>query len=541
MVHVILKKLYPALGCALLLLPAFVFAIDDGVQKTPAMGWNSWNQLGCGGLNQAAVLAQAIAMATKRPAQADWLGRKLSMKEAGYRFINLDDCWEGSSNTSYNTNLFPQGFNWMCDSIRRLGLFPGIYTSAGSTTCAGRPAQLNADAACAKAYADWGFQYLKEDWCATPSTSQSAAGATALYQASYKALRTAAENAATSGRWKGKGYADSTSPRYFTFSLCNWGNWNVWTYGASCGHSARSSGDIASNWTNMLNILDNAASRNITSYNATGFYCDQDMMEIGVSTGAGSLTAVENQTHYDLWAQMQSPLLAGNNLSTMSDAVLTIYLNTEVNDINQDSLAWSGRRVKQASGIDLWYKRCFTRNPTTHAVITDQTQMKKSVIVFNRNSSQSTYSILRTDPLEFGAGTAYQVRDLWKHANICTLTTTGTSIPAVSVVAHGTVHLLFTPLGITSIVIPDNQLKQHSDNMITSLIKERKGANGFEVFIPARGKITLFDVQGKQIASFLAENGGQWYRMPISGACSAVFVRAALQDRVVSKKLVLGR
>ena len=534
--HAALKKLFLGAGCALLVVPAFVFAVNDSVQDVPAMGWNSWNHFGCN-IRQATILGQAVTMATRKAA-VNWEGKTPTMKDAGFQFINLDDCWEGATNIQYDATLFPQGFIWMCDSIRRLGLFPGLYTSAGTNTCAGRPAQYNADAACAKAYADWGFQYLKEDWCNVPGTYNNSAGAVTLYQRSYQALRTAAVNAFNAGRYPG-----ATKPKYFTFSLCNWGAYSSWTYGAQCGHSARMSGDIGANWGSVVGIIDQCINNNVVTYNQRGFFNDPDMLECG-----NGMTATEDQSHFDLWIQMQSPLLTGNDLVNMGAATLTLFTNREAIAISQDSLNWGGRRVRviTAGGLDLWYKRCFTRDPISHAVITDQTRMKKSVIIFNRGAAAANYSITRaTDgtPLELSATQAYQVRNLWTHTTIDTLNTTETAVPAVAVAGHGTTHLLFTPLSVISPVIPNDLLEKNSNAVIAALIKGRRGAAGLELYVPANGKIGLFTVQGRQIASFMAANGGQWYQVPVNKATLAgtFIVKASLQDRVLTKTFVLAR
>jgi alpha-galactosidase len=87
---------------------------------------------------------------------ANWEGKLVSMKDVGYVFVNLDDCWEGSRTSgylNYSATLFPQGFVWLCDSIRRMGLLPGIYTSAGTATCQGRPAQFSYDSSDCIGYA----------------------------------------------------------------------------------------------------------------------------------------------------------------------------------------------------------------------------------------------------------------------------------------------------------------------------------------------------------------------------------------------------
>ncbi|MBN1128953.1 MAG: hypothetical protein JXA71_08205, partial [Chitinispirillaceae bacterium] len=144
--HHISKKVFRIAGIPLLLLPGFLFALDDRVQDLPAMGWNSWNYYHCT-INEATILGQAVAMA-RTSTTANWEGRRISMKDVGYKFVNLDDCWEGARTNrilDYDHTKFPKGFPWLCDTIRKLGLLPGLYTSAGTGTCQRFPAQYGYD------------------------------------------------------------------------------------------------------------------------------------------------------------------------------------------------------------------------------------------------------------------------------------------------------------------------------------------------------------------------------------------------------------
>ena len=527
------RKLFLVAG-SLLLLPSFALAINDGIQVTPAMGWNSWNYYGCN-INQTTILAAANAMA-KKSTTANWEGKMIAMKDVGYVFVNLDDCWEGArtnGNLAFSASLFPQGFVWMCDSIRRMGLIPGLYTSAGTATCAGRPAQYNYDSSDCIGYALWGYQYLKEDWCNVPATYNNSAGAVTLYQRSYNWLRRGADTAFARGRYPG-----ATTPKYFTFSLCNWGAYSSWTYGARCGHSARMSGDISGSWASVVGIVDQCISNSVWLYNQTGFFNDPDMLEVG----NGTLTTNQNQAHLDLWCIMQAPLLTGNNIAAQSTVVFDILTNREVLAINQDSLNWGGRRVRAVTtSFELWYKRCFTRNPVSHAVIIDSSKMKKSVVLFNRGASAYAYSLLRSDPIELNAAESYQVRNLWTHAVIDTLFTTETSVPSISVPATATMHLLLTPLSAFVSVI-NNKEDVYSNKGIASLIKARRSAQGVQIYLPVSGSVTLFDVQGRAIASFAAPNGGQWYQVPGTAVIPGTFVvKASGQGGVLTKTLVMAK
>ena len=534
--HVTLKKLFLGAGCALLVVPAFVFAINDHVQDVPAMGWNSWNYYGCN-INQTTILAAANAMHRKSTV-ANWEGKLISMQDVGYKFVNLDDCWEGARTggiLQFSATLFPQGFVWMCDSIRRMGLVPGLYTSAGQTTCAGRPAQYGYDLADSRQFATWGFQYLKEDWCGAKGGCDAQACCITLYTQAYNALRTAAQEAFNNNRYPG-----ATAPKWFTFSLCNWGAYSSWTFGARCGHSARMSGDISGSWASVIGIVNLVISNQTWNYNEPGFFNDPDMLEVG----NGTLTTDQNKAHYDLWCQMQSPLLTGNNLASMNQTVFDIITNREVIAINQDSLNWGGRRVRAVtSNLDIWYKRCFTRDPISHAVISDQTRMKKSVIILNKAATSTTYSLLRSDPIELNAAEAYQVRNLWTHAVIDTLNTVETGVPLVTIPATGSVHLLLTPMSVIVPVIRDDEIKKQSNTQIASLIKGRRSSDGgIQIFLPMSGSVTLFDVQGREIASFAAPNSGQWYQVTGSAVIPGTFVvKASGQGCVLTKTLVLAK
>jgi alpha-galactosidase len=517
--------------CSLFVMHAFAFAVNDHVQDLPAMGWNSWNYYACN-INESTILAAANAI-HKKSTTANWEGLYVSMQDVGYKFVNLDDCWEGSRTNGilqYSSTLFPHGFVWLCDSIRRMGLIPGLYTSAGTATCQGRPAQFGYDTADALQYARWGFQYLKEDWCNVPSNFTNRDGAIQLYARSYKALRYAAETAFKEGRYPG-----ATAPKYFTFSLCNWGSYSSWTYSAPLGHSARMSGDISGSWGSVVGIIDQCINNNVVTYNQAGFFNDPDMLEVG----NGGMTTSENQAHFDLWCQMQSPLLTGNNIAGMNTTIFNILTNREVIAINQDSLNWGGRRVKNGTP-EIWYKRCFTRAlGMTGSVVTDSTRMKKSIILFNRGTGSVNYSILRSDPLELGTG-SFQVRDLWQHKIIDTLEAAMTSLPAIAVAGHGTTHLLFTPLSITSLA--NSMVADTRYLSSVGLINGRRSAQGLEIYLPICGIVTLLDPQGSKIATISADGNKKWYLVQSNCRTSeALIAKINSQGRILAQTIVVSK
>ena len=138
--------------------PSIGRALDNGLARTPPMGWNSWNKFACSGLNETVVKQTADAMVSS------------GMKSAGYQYVNLDDCWQtgrdASGNIVADAERFPSGIKALADYIHGKGLKFGIYTDVGTMTCAKRPG-IGHEYQDAKQYANWGVDYLKEDWCNT--------------------------------------------------------------------------------------------------------------------------------------------------------------------------------------------------------------------------------------------------------------------------------------------------------------------------------------------------------------------------------------
>lgn len=139
---------------------------DNGVALTPPMGWSSWNTFRRN-INEKLILEVATAMANS------------GLKEAGYQYINLDDCWQ-SSERDENDRLvadyldFPRGIRPLVDEINELGLKVGIYSSNGTHTCEDLPASLGYESIDADTFAEWGIEYFKYDFCHNNPTSTSA-------------------------------------------------------------------------------------------------------------------------------------------------------------------------------------------------------------------------------------------------------------------------------------------------------------------------------------------------------------------------------
>src|SRR6201993_1888134 len=220
---------------------------------TPPMGWNSWNKFACN-VSEDMIKGMADAMV------------KSGMKDAGYVYVNIDDCWQVSRDANANIvpdeQHFPHGMKALGDYIHSLGLKFGVYSDAGTQTCAGRPGGLGHEYQDAIQYAAWGVDYLKYDWCHT--STQDA-------KASYANIRAALDAAG----------------RPVVLSICEWGTAKPWLWGKAVGGNLwRTTGDINDKWETkdkkslgMLDILD--LQDGLESFAEPGHWNDPDMLEVG--------------------------------------------------------------------------------------------------------------------------------------------------------------------------------------------------------------------------------------------------------------------
>ena len=270
----------------------YAVAQSATVAATPPMGWNSWNKFACD-VTAADVRASADAIATN------------GMKEAGYIYVNIDDCWQGqrSADGKIQPNSKFPDMKALVDYIHSKGLKAGIYSSPGPKTCAGFEGTYKHEELDAQQYAAWGFDYLKYDWCSAtqvykPEQMQE------IYTKMHKALEAAG--------------------RPIVFSLCQYGWHRVWTWGPKVGGNLwRTTGDIEADYDRMSVI--GFAQNGLEKFAGPGHWNDPDMLEVG----NGRLTYDENLTHMSLWCLLAAPLIAGNDLSKMSPYVLSILTNPE--------------------------------------------------------------------------------------------------------------------------------------------------------------------------------------------------------------------
>jgi len=339
---------------------------DNGLASTPPMGWNSWNHF-----------AEAVDDRTVRETADAMVST--GMAAAGYVYVNIDDTWEGAGRDAQGnitTNRKFPDMKALSAYVHSKGLKLGMYTSPGFVTCGGYMASLGHEEQDMKTFAEWGVDYLKVDWC----SSSRVYADTELRQV-YQKMGEALEHCG----------------RPIVFSICEYGRGAVWRWGtAVSGNLWRTTGDIHDNWKSMSGIgFDQGR---LAPYATPGHWNDPDMLEVG----NGGMTNTEYRTHFSLWCMLAAPLMAGNDLRSMSDETRDILTNREVIAVDQDALGKQGTRLFALNYVEVWSK------PLSGG--------GQAVGIFNRGAAGTTASITWS---QIGRESKpSSVRDLWQHRDI---------------------------------------------------------------------------------------------------------------------------
>ncbi|MCX6328883.1 MAG: glycoside hydrolase family 27 protein [Bacteroidia bacterium] len=345
----------------------------DQLAKTPPMGWNSWNKYHCD-VSEALIMQMADAMVSS------------GMKDAGFEYIVIDDCWQIARDENgeivADKDRFPHGMKYVADYVHSKGLKFGIYSCAGKLTCQKRPGGLGHEYQDARTYTRYGVDYLKYDWC--NSSTQDA-------KSSYANMRDAL-------------YA---AGRPIVFSICEWGSNKPWEWAGDVGHLWRTTGDIGDSWNSMINIFNQQ--KDLARYAGPGHWNDPDMLEVG----NGGMTYEEYKTHFSLWCMLASPLMAGNDLQNMTPETKSILLNKEIIALDQDSLGRQAVCYRDNGDYQIWIK-ALAKNEKAICLL-NKSDEKKSVMV--------DYALLAKANTGRRSGPAmnlenYRVRDLWEHKDL---------------------------------------------------------------------------------------------------------------------------
>jgi alpha-galactosidase len=345
---------------------------------TPPMGWNSWNKFACN-VNEKLIRETADAMVSS------------GMKDAGYQYIVIDDCWHGKRDSlgfiHPDPERFPSGMKALADYIHSKGLKFGIYSDAGWQTCGSRPGSRGYEYQDAMMYAGWGVDYLKYDWCNTEGLNTEGA---------YLTMRNAL-------------YA---AGRPIVFSLCEWGNSQPWKWGKNIGHLWRTTGDIYpcfdckvdhGTWFSwgVMYILD--MQKGLRDYAGPDHWNDPDMMEVG-----NGMSVNEDRAHFSMWCMLAAPLIAGNDISNMSKETKEILTNKDVIAVNQDSLGIQGIKYSSKDSVEIWFKPLVNDD---WAICILNRSKKPQNISFDWKSEVVSDSLFGKDA-NFDK-TVYSIRDLW--------------------------------------------------------------------------------------------------------------------------------
>jgi alpha-galactosidase len=381
----------------------FTIVCGDQIALTPPLGWNSWNCFATA-VDQEKVKAAADAMINS------------GLADHGWSYINIDDCWmvkpesddpilggevrdaQGNMNTN---KKFPD-MKGLADYVHGLGLKIGTYSGPGPKTCAGFTACYQFEEKDAKRFAEWGFDYLKYDWCDYERIAKD--HSLPELKKPYIVMQEALNKA----------------NRDIVYSLCQYGMGDVWEWGAEVGGNCwRTTGDITDDWTSMETIGFGQAGHE--KYAGPGHWNDPDMLVVG-KVGWGPqlhptrLSPNEQYTHISLWALLAAPLLIGCDMTQLDEFTYSLLTNDEVLDINQDVLGKQASRIAQNGSLEIWVK--------------DLEDGSKAVGMFNRGMFAASLSVTWKD---LGIKGNYVVRDVWSQKDIMTTDEKFTS----NIPAHG--------------------------------------------------------------------------------------------------------
>ena len=355
---------------------------DKFLGMTPPLGWNSWNTF-TWNINDQLIRESADAMVES------------GLKDADYEYVVIDDCWslKQRDEKGYlvpDPEKFPQGMKAVADYVHSKGLKFGMYSCCGTHTCAGYPGSFEHEFQDAETFASWGVDYLKYDNCYKPLHADG--------EILYKRMSLALRNCG----------------RDILFSACNWGSDNVhqWIQGSGA-QLFRSTGDIQDSWQSIKEL----ALSQLDKTPFSGPYChnDIDMLVVGMHGGSnseyigaiGGCTDVEYRTHFSLWAMMNSPLMIGCDIRSMSGYTKETLTNADVLAINQDMECRGPYCIRQ------W------NNPeNVLSLVKPMSDGSLAIGMFNFGDVKSEMSLQFWDlGLPVSAGVGLEMYNCWTHEN----------------------------------------------------------------------------------------------------------------------------
>ena len=358
--------------------------IGDTIALTPPMGWNSWNVFG-GGVTEEKVKAAADAMVAS------------GLADHGWCYVNIDDFWqnrpgetkdrtlmggERNADGSINPNARFPSMKGLADYIHGKGLRAGLYSSPGPKTCGGCTGSWMHEFQDAKTYADWGYDYLKYDWCSYGGV----------------ALGSGLDRARFPYLMMGKALREQN--RDILFSLCQYGMDNVSSWGETVwGSCWRTTGDVFDNWGSIYGSIQKQAE--LWPWSKPGAWNDPDMLCVGKMHWNGfrgsRLTPNEQYTHVSFWCLVGAPLMIGCDMTKLDDFTFNLLANDEVIAVNQDTLGLGAAKIAVDGMNEVWAR------PLADG----------SVAMGLLNANFITQDIV-LDMTVVGLEGGWRVRDLWR-------------------------------------------------------------------------------------------------------------------------------
>ena len=350
-----------------------IAAKDDGLARTPPMGWNSWNKFQTD-ISEQKIKESADAMVSS------------GMRDAGYVYLVLDDGWMAkerdiNGNLTADLNKFPNGMKVIGDYIHSKGLKFGIYECRGYKTCAGLPGSFNHEEADMNTFASWGVDYIKLDGCFAEQNGRLSSKELAIYS---KAIE--------------------KTGRPMVLSISDFGN-GSWAWGTKeFAHLWRTSYDIYPDIESVYSCANTTAGSTVIhpafnglwQFAGPGHWNDADMLQVGNLPNNN-----QDKIHFSLWSILASPLMAGNDIRTMSADVRKILTAPEVIAVNQDSRGFQGYKVYENKGQEIYNKP-----------LSDGTT---AVLILNKGD-ETTDITVTWDMI--GLKGKQKVRDLWEQKDL---------------------------------------------------------------------------------------------------------------------------
>ncbi|MDD4124638.1 MAG: glycoside hydrolase family 27 protein, partial [Eubacteriales bacterium] len=369
-------------------------ALSFSQKTTPLMGWSSWNYYQTN-ISEEIVIRQIDALIAT------------GLYECGYNFVNIDDGWQNGRDdgvVNEKSRYWPNGMKYIADYAHENGLYAGIYSDGGDTTCGWNDDMYTTDKHVGlygferedleRYLGEWGYDFIKVDWCGGSSLNLNV-------QDQYTKIGDIiSEIEEKYGQDK-------------IYNICCWHFPGEWV--TKVADSWRIYGDIAPSFDSILLQIDTVKA--ITKHTSPGHVNDLDMLQVG-----NGMSYEEDKTHFSMWCMMSAPLLIGCDVGSISDDALSVLSNKEIIALNQDEACLSAVMVYEniESGYEIWVKSLGTQNDGC-----------KAVAVLNKSDSDLTLDL---DFSSIGINGVSAARDLWEHRDIPVINGTLT----ISVPAHGT-------------------------------------------------------------------------------------------------------